>query len=114
MFDMISAISELINNCPCHEVDREQKPQSFMEDQRLEQGLLGEAGDRGETPPPSCPGGQGHRGELQASEGVLARPGCVVSKAAQRTGRREDSGWLCLCRPSEGHPGCRLRVWKCQ
>lgn len=113
MFDMISAISELINNCQCHGGQGAEATE-LMEDQRLEQELLGETRDRKEAPPPSCPGGQGPRGELWASEGVLARPGCVVSKAAQKTGRREDSGWLCLCPPSEGHPGCRLRVCKCQ
>lgn len=110
---MISAISELINNCQCHGGQGAEATE-LMEDQRLEQELLGETGDRKEAPLPSCPGEQGHRGELWASEGVLARPGCVVSKAAQRTGRREDSDSLCLCPPSEGHPGCRLLVCKCQ
>lgn len=46
MFDMISAISELINNCQCH--GGEGAAAALMEDQRLEQELLGETGDRKE------------------------------------------------------------------
>lgn len=59
MFDMISAISELINNCQCHGGQGAEATE-LMEDQRLEQDLLGETEDRKEAPPPSCPGGQGH------------------------------------------------------
>ena len=95
MFDMISAISELINNCQCH--GGEGAAAVLMEDQRLEQELLGETGQE-RRPSPACPGAQGHQGELWASGGVLASPGCTLSRAAQRTGRRE-----VLFRPCGGH-----------
>lgn len=93
-------------------VDGEQKPQSLWKIKGARALRRDKGQERGPTSLLS--GWAGPSGELWASEGVLARPGGVVSKAAQRTGRREDSVWLCLCPPSEGHPGCRLRVCKCQ
>lgn len=72
MFDMISAISELINNCQCHGGQGAEAAE-LMEDQRLEQELLGETGDRKEALPPSCPCGRGHQGELWASGGYLGQ-----------------------------------------
>lgn len=65
-------------------------------------------------PSPSCPGGWGHQGDLWASGGVLARPGCAVSRAAQRTGKSE-----VLFRPCGGHvcaspvKGIQGAGWRC-